>query len=99
MEEKITLEEFNNEKFLDIYNFFIERSDTLDKVDTFDWSKVDYNYYNSEEYILSKFDKQFINSDFLKPILEKLIEDRKNNPIDPITELNKISNLNINEQK
>ena len=60
----------------------------IDELQLIDPTKISYNnWYSTPDFILSKFPESVIETDFLIPVLQDLVESKKGQ--DPLTELQK----------
>lgn len=59
-----------------------------------DWDKLQYNsrYYTFEHHA-KRFPKQWANDELFIPVIENMAEQAKINNVTPLSELNKISNI------
>ena len=69
---------------------------TIDETCIIDPTKISYNeYYSTPEFILSKFDKSLIETDFMIPVLEIIVESKQGQT--PLEELEKLYLINNNK--
>jgi hypothetical protein len=68
----------------------------IDELQLIDPTKISYNnWYSTPDFILSKFPESVIETDFLIPVLQDLVESKKGQ--DPLTELQKRYLVNSNK--
>ena len=74
----------------DALNYVID--ETFQLVDP---TKIMYNnYYSTPEFILSKFDKAVLDTDFMVPVLNSIVQSKQGQT--PLDELNKLYLINSN---
>ena len=68
----------------------------IDETCIIDPTKISYNdFYSSPEFILSKFDKSLLETDYMVPVLNSIIESKKGQT--PLEELQKLFLVNSNK--
>jgi hypothetical protein len=73
---------------VDALNYILD--ETFEVIDP---TKISYNdYYSSPDFILSKFDKNILQTDYMIPVLDAIIQSKQGQT--PLEEIQKIYNLN-----